>query len=169
MRSSTLVSSIIPHQSPLPWRRSPRCIRHSQNRCAYSSLPNSPLLQVRSIPAPHTGYITILTLSSPINKNAISRRLLDEFSAEIKAIREQWDFHSKGMRAGVIAKRMEKFKNLEKPSETPNNPEEEGSEGEGVEVKHKNHSKAYPSRGVPPGGALVPRPGRRPAGCASRA
>lgn len=41
------------------------------------------LINITTIPAPHTGYIRVLTLNSPRNKNAISKQLLQELSDEI--------------------------------------------------------------------------------------
>ncbi|KAL9598739.1 MAG: hypothetical protein Q9219_004297 [cf. Caloplaca sp. 3 TL-2023] len=43
----------------------------------------APLIRVSDVPAPHTGYVRILTLNSPHNRNAISRQLLSELRAQI--------------------------------------------------------------------------------------
>ncbi|KAL9105003.1 MAG: hypothetical protein Q9163_000100 [Psora crenata] len=61
----------------------------------YSTPSPSALIKVTLIPAPHTGHIRILSLSSPHNRNAISCRLLSELSTEIHDVRtqveEEWD------------------------------------------------------------------------------
>ena len=49
----------------------------------------TPLLKTHNIPAPHTGHIRILTLSSPHNRNALSRQLLTELSTEISTLKTE--------------------------------------------------------------------------------
>ena len=154
MRSSTLISSVIPYQSPLTWRHLPRWLRHSQSRCTYSTLPESPLIKARSIPAPHTGNITILTLSSPANKNAISRQLLDELSNKINAVNEEWDSYS-GSRKD-LSRRSKINKTSQSPSETPTDVEET-SEGKGADGRDENKAGLSSIDKHLPGGALVPR------------
>lgn len=71
-------------------------------RCSYST-PSAPsLIEVQSLPTPHTGRITLLTLSSPANKNAISRQLLAELSTEIHKIRTQWRCNDDGITARLV-------------------------------------------------------------------
>lgn len=57
-------------------------------RRTYSTAP-TPLINIRSIPAPHTGRITILTLNRPASKNAISRALLHELRTHITAVQSE--------------------------------------------------------------------------------
>ncbi len=82
---------IAPRQSASPWRCPSQCLRQTQRHRAYSSVPPDSLIKVRSIPAPHTGLITIIGLVSPTNKNAISRQLLRELNDNIVGIHDQWD------------------------------------------------------------------------------
>ncbi len=59
-------------------------------RWSSSSNPPTPtLLKSHTIPAPHIGHVRILSLNSPSNRNAISRQLLRELSAEIEALRRE--------------------------------------------------------------------------------
>jgi len=61
----------------------------------------SPPINIRNIPAPHSGSIRILSLNSPKNRNAISRALLADLSRHIT------DIHNEGpqgpTRALIIA------------------------------------------------------------------
>lgn len=41
------------------------------------------LIKITDVPAPHTGHIRVITLDSPHNKNAISRRLLSELRNQV--------------------------------------------------------------------------------------
>ena len=53
------------------------------------------LIKVKDVPAPHVGRIRVITLSSPRNKNAISRQLLKELHAQVSNIRYQSHVESK--------------------------------------------------------------------------
>ncbi len=67
--------------------------------------PKTPtLLKVFDEPAPHTGHIKVITLNSPRNKNAISRKLLGELRKQITRSLEELETERtlyKGKRAGV--------------------------------------------------------------------
>ncbi|KAF2838545.1 putative mitochondrial methylglutaconyl-CoA hydratase [Patellaria atrata CBS 101060] len=52
----------------------------------YSTASSSPLIRVKSIPAPHCGSIKILSLNRPEARNAISRALLSSLRREIDSI-----------------------------------------------------------------------------------
>ena len=79
--------SILLHHNPIISPRLPHYV-HLSFRC--QSTASSPsLIQIRDIPAPHTGHIRILSLNSPHNRNAISRQLLYELSHEINTIKTQ--------------------------------------------------------------------------------
>ncbi|MCJ1410093.1 hypothetical protein MMC19_004178 [Ptychographa xylographoides] len=54
----------------------------------YSST-SAPLINVRSIPAPHSGSIRILSLNSPRNRNAISLALLADLTRHIKELHNE--------------------------------------------------------------------------------
>ncbi|PVI06899.1 ClpP/crotonase [Periconia macrospinosa] len=70
------------------FRSAPRlCVRQIQ-RCAYSTAP-SPVLNVRSVPAPHSGSIRILSLNRPAARNAISRQLLAELAHHVNSIHSE--------------------------------------------------------------------------------
>ena len=79
--STDNVTMRLPLSLPTPWLR--RCSLHS---LFYSTSAPSPLVNIRSVPAPHTGSIRILSLNNPSSRNAISRKLLAEFSREIDAV-----------------------------------------------------------------------------------
>ncbi|CAI6338788.1 unnamed protein product [Periconia digitata] len=66
----------------------PRLCARQVQRCAYSTAP-SPVLNVRSVPAPHSGSIRILSLNRPAARNAISRQLLAELSHHINGIHSE--------------------------------------------------------------------------------
>ncbi|KAL9131703.1 MAG: hypothetical protein Q9217_000444 [Psora testacea] len=72
----------------------------------YSTCPSPPLINTSILPAPHTGHIRILSLSSPQNRNAISRQLLSELSAWIDIVKKQaedeWDTATKARDNGPI-------------------------------------------------------------------
>lgn len=53
--------------------------------------PSNALINIRDIPAPHSGYIRVLELNNPSTRNAISRALLAELSREIETIQKQFD------------------------------------------------------------------------------
>ena len=57
-----------------------RCIsiRHSST--------STSLINIRSIPAPHSGSIRVLSLNNPQTRNAISRALLTELASHINEI-----------------------------------------------------------------------------------
>lgn len=55
-------------------------------RRAFSTAAPTPLINVHTVPAPHTGKIKLLTLNRPTAKNAISRALLKELSDHVSAI-----------------------------------------------------------------------------------
>lgn len=93
---------------------SPRCSRSAVDRTqpirgliSTTSTPEdtqqSPLavnkehsfVKVTNIPAPHTGHIRIITLNSPHNKNALSRRLLGELDGQVRALKDQSDRETK--------------------------------------------------------------------------
>ncbi|KAF2751662.1 ClpP/crotonase [Sporormia fimetaria CBS 119925] len=69
--------------------------RHFQ-RCAYSTSPG-PVINVTSVPAPHSGNIRILSLNRPAARNAISRQLLAELSYQIN------DIHNEGEKGATRA------------------------------------------------------------------
>jgi methylglutaconyl-CoA hydratase len=53
------------------------------------STTSAPFINIRNIPAPHSGSIRILSLNSPKNRNAISRSLLSSLSHEIASIHNE--------------------------------------------------------------------------------
>lgn len=61
---------------------------------------NSEILKVTDYPAPFAGHVRVITLNSPRNKNAISRRLLDKLSEEIQKIEEATGKEVQAWRAG---------------------------------------------------------------------
>ena len=69
----------------------------------YSTLPST-LLKSTTLPAPHTGHIRVLTLNSYHNRNALSKQLLTELSAEINTIKcevdEEWTRFTAAQRRG---------------------------------------------------------------------
>lgn len=66
----------------------------------YSTAPTPPLINIRSVPAPHTGRITILTLNRPAAKNAISRALLSELRTHIQAVHAETDGQTRALIIG---------------------------------------------------------------------
>jgi methylglutaconyl-CoA hydratase len=56
----------------------------------YSTAP-SRVINLTSLPAPHSGSIRILSLNRPAARNAISRQLLAELSHEINSIHDEGD------------------------------------------------------------------------------
>ncbi|MCJ1477075.1 hypothetical protein MMC13_005746 [Lambiella insularis] len=62
-------------------------IRHLTFHVRHSS--SLPLINIRSIPAPHCGSIRVLSLNSPANRNAISRALLADLSRHITDIHHE--------------------------------------------------------------------------------
>ena len=59
-----------------------------QQRCYASSLAAA--LKISSIPAPHAGTITVLSLDRPKARNAISQQLLSELNGVVEGLhREQ--------------------------------------------------------------------------------
>ena len=86
--SSSVLVSLRHSSSPL--HLSSQCLRRTQTYRAYSNAPSDPLLKVRTIPAPHTGLIKILSFASPTNKNAISRQFLRELDENITPIYNEW-------------------------------------------------------------------------------
>ncbi|KAF2641592.1 ClpP/crotonase [Massarina eburnea CBS 473.64] len=57
-------------------------------RCAYSTA-TPPVLNVKSVPAPHCGSIRILSLNRPAARNAISRQLLSELNHHVNSIHSE--------------------------------------------------------------------------------
>ncbi|MCJ1286160.1 hypothetical protein MMC26_005505 [Xylographa opegraphella] len=55
----------------------------------HSSSPSGPLIHIDNIPAQHCGFIRILSLNSPRNRNAISRALLSDLSRHITDIHKE--------------------------------------------------------------------------------
>lgn len=56
--------------------------------CAcYSSLSSS--LKISSVPAPHSGSITVVSLNRPAARNALSRQLLGELSDVIEGLHRE--------------------------------------------------------------------------------
>ncbi|PSN62847.1 ClpP/crotonase [Corynespora cassiicola Philippines] len=71
-------------------RPTPRALYRQAQRCAYSTAP-SPTINVRSVPAPHSGSIRILSLNRPAARNAISRQLLSELNHQVNSIHAEGD------------------------------------------------------------------------------
>lgn len=69
-------------------------------RCAYSTAP-SPVINVTSVPAPHSGSIRILSFNRPAARNAISRQLLAELTQQVNSIHSEGDAGS--TRALILA------------------------------------------------------------------
>ena len=61
-------------------------ISHPHHRTLITSSSPTPTINVRTIPAPHSGSIRILSLNRPSARNAISVQLLNELSHQIKSI-----------------------------------------------------------------------------------
>ena len=81
------ISTLLLHlSSPLP-KRLPHHSRLTLR--LLSTAPPPSLIKITNISAPHTGYIRILSLNSPHNRNAISRQLLSELSHEINVVKTQ--------------------------------------------------------------------------------
>lgn len=59
---------------------------HPHYRTLITSSTPTPTINVRTIPAPHSGSIRILSLNRPSARNAISVQLLTELSHQIKSI-----------------------------------------------------------------------------------
>jgi methylglutaconyl-CoA hydratase len=57
----------------------------------YSSGSLSSTIRISSIPAAHTGEITVLTLNRPKARNAISTQLLGELNAVVEQLHAQGD------------------------------------------------------------------------------
>jgi methylglutaconyl-CoA hydratase len=57
----------------------------------YSSGSLSSAIRISSIPAPHTGEITVLSLNRPRARNAISTQLLSELSTIVEQLHAEGD------------------------------------------------------------------------------
>ncbi|KAF2661597.1 ClpP/crotonase [Lophiostoma macrostomum CBS 122681] len=69
-------------------RAGPRLLTRQIQRSAYSTAPG-PVINITSIPAPHSGSIRILSLNRPSARNAISRQLLSELRHQIESIHNE--------------------------------------------------------------------------------
>ncbi|KAF2121799.1 ClpP/crotonase-like domain-containing protein [Lophiotrema nucula] len=76
-------------------------LRQTPIRCTYSTSAPSPVINVKSIPAPHTGRIQVLSLNRPSARNAISRQLLAELNHHITSIHAEGETGS--TRALILA------------------------------------------------------------------
>jgi methylglutaconyl-CoA hydratase len=61
--------------------------QHRQQRSYASALRSA--LKISSIPAPHAGTITVLSLDRPKARNAISQQLLSELSGVVEGLHEE--------------------------------------------------------------------------------
>jgi len=61
--------------------------QHQQQRSYASALRSA--LKISSIPAPHAGTITVLSLDRPKARNAISQQLLSELSGVVEGLHEE--------------------------------------------------------------------------------
>jgi len=73
---------------------SSRVVLLKKQKCYYSTptaagAAKGPFISTHDIPASHTGHIRVLTLSSPHNRNAISRQLLSELGSEVSRVRRE--------------------------------------------------------------------------------
>lgn len=59
---------------------------HPHHRTLITSSSPAPTINIRTIPAPHSGSIRILSLNRPSARNAISVQLLTELSHQIKSL-----------------------------------------------------------------------------------
>lgn len=66
----------------------PSFLRRQLRRNATSSVITS-VINVKNIPAPHSGSIRILALNRPQARNAISKQLLSELSAHVTAVENE--------------------------------------------------------------------------------
>jgi methylglutaconyl-CoA hydratase len=62
-------------------------VYHQQQRSYASALRSA--LKISSIPAPHAGTITVLSLDRPKARNAISQQLLSELSGVVEGLHEE--------------------------------------------------------------------------------
>lgn len=66
------------------WLKAAVCQQQQQQRSYASALRSA--LKISSIPAPHSGTITVLSLDRPSARNAISTKLLSELNGVVEGL-----------------------------------------------------------------------------------
>ena len=80
------------------WLKAQVYHQQQQQQRSYASALRS-ALKISSIPAPHAGTITVLSLDRPKARNAISQQLLSELSGVVEGLHEEG---GKGSTRGLI-------------------------------------------------------------------
>lgn len=62
-------------------------LNRSTAACGYSTLSSA--IKISSVPAPHSGSITVLSLNRPQARNAISKQLLTELSDVVEGLQRE--------------------------------------------------------------------------------
>lgn len=70
------------------WLKAAVYHQQQQQQRSYASALRS-ALKISSIPAPHAGTITVLSLDRPKARNAISQQLLSELSGVVEGLHEE--------------------------------------------------------------------------------
>jgi methylglutaconyl-CoA hydratase len=70
------------------WLKAAVYHQQKQQQRSYASALRS-ALKISSIPAPHAGTITVLSLDRPKARNAISQQLLSELSGVVEGVHEE--------------------------------------------------------------------------------
>jgi methylglutaconyl-CoA hydratase len=84
--------SLAQHATRRTFRQRPQLVNIAKAAAAnYSSGSLSSTIRISSIPAAHTGEITVLTLNRPKARNAISTQLLGELNAVVEQLHAQGD------------------------------------------------------------------------------
>ncbi|KAF2717670.1 ClpP/crotonase [Polychaeton citri CBS 116435] len=88
---SPATSRTVLRQATRPWLNKRRGSGASVSGFRWYSAPLSSPIKISSIPAPHAGTITVLSLNRPKARNAISRDLLSELKGVVEGLHREGD------------------------------------------------------------------------------